>query len=154
MSKGGKVMNKQIIRISTDSKVTVHDYPSDNYSEQNIILCELIGNNCDIYEHLMPKRLYTVLKCNNTPRKSKAGVCVSMLIDECGLLKENEPNIIGSWLYETDIHGDPIMGNILLVGEMWENDGISFCGIDEEVMKTLYPKVQEIAKKIKDRGEK
>ena len=48
------------------------------------------------------------------------GECVSMLIDEEGRLKPNRANLIGSYLYEYDKHGCPILGNILFIGERWE----------------------------------
>lgn len=95
-----------------------------------------IGNGCNLYEHVMPERLYTDLKMKNCPTKIP-GQCVSMLIDEEGRLKENVPNLIGSYLYKTDEHGNPIMGNILFVGEEWTGDGIDFCGIEEETFKLL-----------------
>lgn len=72
----------------------------------------------------------------NRPSKIP-GQCVSILIDEEGLLKKNTPNLIGSYLYKTDQHGIPIMGNILFVGEEWGGDGIDFCGIEEETFKLL-----------------
>ena len=40
------------------------------------------------------------------------GQCVSMLIDEEGRLKPNTPNLIGSYLYKTDEHNQPIVGNV------------------------------------------
>lgn len=61
-----------------------------------------------------------------------------MLIDEKGLVKENMvPNLIGSYLYESEKHGYPIMGNILFVGEEWTGDGIDFCGLEESVFEKL-----------------
>lgn len=72
----------------------------------------------------------------NRPTKIP-GQCVSMLIDEEGRLKRNVPNLIGSYLYKTDEHGEPIMGNILFVGEEWTGDGIDFCGIEEKTFKLL-----------------
>ena len=42
-----------------------------------------------------------------------------------------------SYLYETDRHGHPIMGNILFVGEEWGSDGIDFCGIEDSVFENL-----------------
>lgn len=85
----------------------------------------------------MPKRLYTELHQMDHPTKVK-GQCVSMLIDEEGLLKEVIiQNLIGSYLYETDKHNIPITGNILIVGEEWTGDGIDFCGIEESVFKVL-----------------
>lgn len=126
----------KIIKISTDLELTVHEFPSGSYEEQNKFLWELIGNYCNIYEHIMPRRLYTELGMKNHPTK-KPGQCVSMLIDEEGLLKENVPNLIGSYLYETDKHGHPIMGNVLFVGEIWCNDGIDFCGIEDSAFEKL-----------------
>lgn len=126
----------KFIKISTDMELSVHDFPDGDHCEQNMVLKELIGNRCDIYEHVMPERLYTDLKMKNRPTKIP-GQCVSMLIDEEGRLKRNVPNLIGSYLYKTDEHGEPIMGNILFVGEEWTGDGIDFCGIEEKTFKLL-----------------
>lgn len=127
----------KLIKISTKLELTVHDFPTGTHGEQNEYLRELIGEDCRLYEHVMPKRLYTDLKMKNHPTKIP-GQCVSMLIDEEGLLKEgNIPNLIGSYLYETDKHKIPIMGNVLFVGEEWTGDGIDFCGIEEETFKLL-----------------
>lgn len=126
----------KLIKISTDLELTVHEFPAGSHAEQNKILCNLIGNYCRIYEHIMPNRLYSDLHMKKRPTKV-AGQCVSMLVDEEGLLKENEPNLIGSYLYEADRHGNPIMGNILFVGEEWEDDGIDFCGIEDSVFERL-----------------
>ena len=125
-----------IIRISTDLELSVHEFPDGTHEEQNRFLRKLIGNGCDIYEHVMPERLYTELKMKNRPAKIP-GQCVSMLIDEGGRLKGNVPNLIGSYLYETDRHKNPIMGNILFVGEKWDRGGIDFCGIEDETFKLL-----------------
>lgn len=127
----------KLIKISTDMELSVHEFPTGSHSEQNKVLRELIGNNCDLYEHVMPKRLYTDLNMLNRPTKI-AGQCVSMLVDEEGLIKEGMvPNLVASYLYETDKHRIPIMGNVLFVGEEWTGDGIDFCGIEESVFKVL-----------------
>ena len=94
----------KIIKISTELEMTIHDFPEGTMREQNKVLCELIGNGCDIVEHVMPKRLYTMLKMSPTPTRTP-GECVSMLIDEEGRLKPNRANLIGSYLYEYDKHG-------------------------------------------------
>ncbi len=126
----------KIIKISTNLELTVHEFPTGTYEQQNKFLRGLIGNYCDIYEHVMPARLYIELHMRKQATKI-AGQCVSMLIDEEGLLKENTPNLIGSYLYETDKHGCPIMGNILFVGEKWNNKGIDFCGIADSTFELL-----------------
>lgn len=127
----------KIIKISADLEMTIHEFPTGSYGEQNDYLRGLIGEDCRLYEHVMPKRLYTELHHQNRPTKVM-GQCVSMLIDEECLLKENiAPNLIGSYLYETDKHRNPILGNILFVGEEWTGDGIDFCGIEESVFEKL-----------------
>ena len=45
----------KIIRITTDLEMTVHDFPEGTHEEQNHELRELIGNDCRIYEHVMPE---------------------------------------------------------------------------------------------------
>ena len=72
----------------------------------------------------------------STPVK-EPGKCVSMLIDEEGRLKPNKANLIGSYLYEFDKHGCPIVGNILFIGEKMGYDGVEFCGISEENFSLL-----------------
>ena len=126
----------KLIKISTDLELSVYEFPDGTYEEQNQFLQELIGNNCHIYEHVMPDRLYTELHMFDRPFNIP-GQCVSMLIDEEGRLKENVPNLIGSYLYRTEQHGCPIMGNILFVGEEWAEDGIDFCGIEDSVFELL-----------------
>lgn len=138
----------KLIKISTELEMTIHDFPNGTHAQQNEFLRELIGNNCEAYEHVMPKRLYTELNIQNQPSKV-AGQCVSMLIDEEGGLKENVSNLIGSYLYETDKHNQPIMGNILFVGEEWTSDGIDFCGIEESVFKELEMQLNNMIRTMK-----
>lgn len=127
----------KLIRISTDLELSVHEFPEGSYAEQNETLRRLISEDCDIYEHVLPRRLYTELHQMERPTKI-AGQFVSMLIDEEGMLKKYPvPNLIGCYLYESEKHGNPIVGNILFVGERWGKDGIDFCGIEESVFKKL-----------------
>lgn len=127
----------KIIRVSTELELSVHDFPTGTCSEQNKCLRELIGEDCGHYEHVLPKRLYTELNMTNHPTKIP-GQCVCMLVDEEGLVKEESvTNLVGSYLYESDKHGMPIVGNILFVGEEWAGYGIDFCGIEDETFKIL-----------------
>ncbi len=133
----------KLIRISTELELSVHEFPEGNYTRQNEALQMLIGNNCRMYERVMPERLYTELYM--TARLAETpGQCVCMLVDEEGLLKENEPNLLGCYLYKTDQHGHPIMGNILFVGEEWDSDGIHFCGIEDSVFEVLKQKLEKM----------
>lgn len=65
-----------LIKISTDLELSVHEFPTGTHEEQNNKLRELIGNDCRLYEHVMPKRLYTELHqilCNIKCFKRKTG---------------------------------------------------------------------------------
>lgn len=135
----------KIIKITSDNKISTHDFPTGDYGEQNRTLRKLIGPACDLYEHVMPSRLYTELG-----GAQKQGNCVSMLIDEEGLYHDLDLNYVGSYLYETDKHGHPIVGTILIVGECWGEDGIDFCGMSEEQFTLLYPKLEELTKKARE----
>ena len=129
----------KMIKITTDNQISIHDFPEGTFSEQNKVLREHIGFKCELYEHVMPKRLYEELGAPRT-----RGNCVSMLIDEDGYYHELEKNLVGSWLYETEKHGHPILGNILIVGERWEKNGISFCGLSAEQFNQLFPQLRRI----------
>jgi hypothetical protein len=144
-------MNR-IIRISTELKLTVHEYPQEKDGDYLKVLYDLIGNGCDCFEYVKPRRLYTELKIPTYPTEIP-GQCVSMLIDERGLLKQGmKPNIIASYLYESDKHQNPIVGNVIFVGECSTDEGIDFCGIDDDTFLMLEKKFNnmiEAAKNIK-----
>ncbi len=72
-----------------------------------------------------------------------------MLIDEEGMIKPNKLNPLGCYLYRMDIHGWPIVGNILFVGEVFENDGIGMCGISEEYFQRLERELNYMIREIK-----
>lgn len=57
----------KIIKVSTELEMSVHEFPEGTMREQNKVLYGLIGNGCDLVEHVMPKRLYTELKMPSSP---------------------------------------------------------------------------------------
>lgn len=67
-----------------------------------------------------------------------------MLIDEEGLLKDNEANLIGSYLYGVDQHGQWIVGNVLFVTDVYEGDG-SVTGIETETFEKLHEQLKNMA---------
>lgn len=85
----------KIIKVSADLKLTMHEFPTGSHEEQNQFLRDLIGNNCDIYEHVVPNRLYTEFHMTDRPT-NVPGQCVSMLVDEEGMLKDNKPNLMAA----------------------------------------------------------
>jgi len=136
----------KIIRISTEAEVSLHDFPEGDYSEQRKYLCSLIDEKCDTIEHVMPRRLYSALGASPFPTHRK-GECASILVDEDGHYHQLPLNPIGCLLYESDFHGYPILGNILIIGEFYRNDGIDFCGLSDEQFNIIYPKIKKLAEK-------
>ena len=60
---------KKLVRVSTDLQVTIHDYPEGSYQILNKALRKLIGNDCDLYESVSPKRLYSKVKIGKEMEK-------------------------------------------------------------------------------------
>ena len=113
-------MGKMIL-ITTDNEVKELEYPDGGLKSWKK-LREHIGNGCELIEHVQPKRLYTEIGAG-IEIKNVPGSKVSMLVDEefyfhCD---ETKLNKIASWLYETDRHGYPILGNALIIGEKYGN---------------------------------
>lgn len=139
----------KIIKVSSKLEVTVHDFPQGTISSQNRQLYELIGGGCDMIENVMPKRLYNELGHTTTVLR-KNSQCVSMLVDEEFLYRDGlQPNMLGCYLYETDKHGFPILGNILFVGLVDAGDGIEFAGIEPETFETLHLQLKNMAMAMK-----
>lgn len=134
----------KIIKVSMGLEVTVHDFPEGILESQSRQLCDLIGNGCDMLEHVMPKRLYNELGHATTVRR-KNSKCVSMLVDEEFLYRNGlHPNLVGCYLYETDKHESPILGNILFVGDIYRGDDICFAGIESETFETLHKQLKNM----------
>ena len=140
------------IRLGTDNSITVHEWPDDNrYRTIHPFLTELIGNDCDLVEQVRPIRLYTdhggpVKQADSLLYKGMA----SMLIDECGRLKDNEVNVIASWLYGTDLHGSVIVGNVIFCGECFDDEslGLDFCGLEPDVEEKILKMLRDLAGKM------
>lgn len=139
----------KMIKITTDNEITVHEFPDGTRQEQNEYIRELIGPGCDIYEHVMPRRLYTELGAGRECTYAY-GECANILVDEEGHYHDLPVNVVGSWLYETDRHGYPILGTILIAGEYLSMDGgIDFSGLSESQFQTLYPKLKDLVEKVR-----
>lgn len=132
----------KMIKITTNNQISVHDFPEGSFVEQNQVLRDHIGPKCELYEHVMPKRLYNELHASR-----QRGNCVSMLVDEDGHYHDLPENIVASWLYESDKHGYPILGNVLIVGKKWEGSGGSFCGIPGDQFDLLFPQLRKLTEK-------
>ena len=54
-----------------------------------------------------------------------------MIVDEEGRLKNKLINEIGSVLYQTHMHSEPIVGDVAIVKEVDTEDGPDLCGLSE-----------------------
>lgn len=79
-----------------------------------------------------------------------------MLVDEEGRLKDLPFNAFGSFLYGTDKHGEPIVGDILLIKTKMTSEGEDWTTLSlEEVAKLseIYqPMLDELKVILQDKG--
>jgi len=74
------------------------------------------------------------------PRRLPPSIC--MIVDESGLLKSLPVNNIGSYLYQTDLHGNPIVGDVFILKEIEGDDGRDLAGLSEEDIADLSKKLK------------
>ena len=135
----------QIIKISTGGDISLHEFSDDMGT-----LRALIGPECTIAEHVRPMRLYTALGGGAECTRNQ-GEAVAMLVDEEGYYHDLPVNPIASWLYETDKHGCPILGDVLIIGEYLDSDGITFSGLCNTQIQILLPKLMILSDHTKRR---
>lgn len=124
-----RILIMKVIKITTDSRIMVCEKKGD-YSRDE--LEELLG--CEYVENVMPRRLYNEL---GVPK-----IDAIMLVDEDGHYNGRKFNPVGSWLYETDIHNAPIVGDILVAGYSRE---AGICEMNEKLFDELYCRLERIA---------
>lgn len=114
--------------ISTENEIRRVEYDSPHYD----VLREAVGG---WYEHVHP----IGLKCP-----------YSMMVNEEGLLLKLPLNMLGSILYGTKVHGQPIVGNIVVVKDGYYDGEADVVGMDaeeaqrvgDEFIKITYGKVR------------
>lgn len=119
-------MNKFIIKMNPTGELI-----DPELSDQHEHIIKIIGEKCEIYENVRPRRLYSVLGSKSTPDYKYPGRYISMLMDEEANFHDLPINPVASWLYEYDRHGCVIRGTVLFVGKMWTPNGRAFCGLDD-----------------------
>ena len=92
---------KKLVRVSTDLQVTIHDYPEGSYQMQNKALRKLIGKDCDLYESVSPKRLYSKVKVSK--KMEKEGHRMVMLVALRTLIQPKNYPPIDQALYDTSL---------------------------------------------------
>ena len=108
---------EKVLIVDVNGATCVKDAP-------NVLTCAWIADNigCDWVEIVRPK---------NLPRG------IVMIVDEEGLMKENFINVAGSHLYGTEEHGEVIVGDIMIVREVFGPEGPELAGLLPETAKKL-----------------
>ena len=75
-----------------------------------------------------------------------------MVVDEEGLLKENPiVNPVASMAYGTLEHGEPIVGDVLVMKEVEGPDGGELVGLDEEEVRVMKDYLEHILENIMEK---
>lgn len=86
------------IKVTTDNVISIIDIDFDNYKD----IQKAVGVGCECFETVKTQRLFNFFE---EP--------VLFCVDESGLLKNLPLNLVGSFFYETRLHGSPIVGDIV-----------------------------------------
>jgi len=108
---------KKALIVDRNGAVCIKDVPEDLGWEW---MAENLG--CEMIEIVRPRNLAKGLV---------------IIVDEEGKLKSNVINVAGSWLYGTAVHGDAIVGDIMILREEMGPEGAECKGMDAETAKEL-----------------
>lgn len=114
------------VKVTPDSEIEAIEIKDATYSLRNLI------KGCP--EHIRPRRL-------------KPPYC--FFIDDNGLMKGLEVNPAGSYLYETDIHGHPVVGNIFFMKEIKHCNSYSIVGLSDDEVKEIMQIISNALKELK-----
>ena len=129
------------IKLRTDGHVDIIDVPQ----QRSLLSWFYTQIGCSCIENVYPRGLQEPYM---------------MVVDEEGLLKDDPViNFLGSYLYETQEHGHPIVGTALVMQRVLTYDGPDIGGIpDQEAQKLAFAigqklpfAIQAINKKMGDR---
>lgn len=76
------------------------------------------------------------------PRELKAPL--AMIVNEEGRLEGLPQNAFGSFLYGTPIHGEPIVGNIIILQEGFVNGERDIIGLDDDLARNMIDQISDI----------
>lgn len=108
------------IVITTNNKIRMQEFSEPAYKS----IGDAVGGWIEIVRPVRLKRPYC------------------MIVNEEGALLNLPMNMFGSFLYGTDYHRNPILGDIVLLKEGIDSDGeLDILGLDEQDIKYLYDMV-------------
>lgn len=121
----------KMIKVTWDGQMSILPFPDDLEGIYKALDAEL-------FQVVTPGRLYTEFGVSKQITHHP-GESVLMLCDEEGKIKGKKLNILGSYLYGTDINMDPIVGDVLFIGQGIVYGEPDFCGMDELTLDRLTP---------------
>ena len=77
------------------------------------------------------------------PRRLEAAPFV-MIVNEEGRLEGLPLNTLGSFLYGAPIHGEPIVGNIIILQEGFVNGEWDIIGLDDDLARNMIDEISDI----------
>ena len=98
------------ILVTSDCEIKEVDLPLPLYESAG----DLLGGSM---EHVIARRL-------------ERPYC--LVVNGEGSMLDLPENKVGCYLYETDEHGYPILGDFLIMKDIWTSEGIDISGLDEE----------------------
>lgn len=154
---------RSCVIVTTENKIKIVNYPEDSYCSGDFIRKQL-GNRCNYLEEVRPSRLYE--RCHpayaGTPgifphnfgfhypsKPYYDGGNIVMLVDDLGYAKGLPDNLIASWLYGSDVNGNPVKGNVLFIG--CTSDFDDYCGIARKDLRRLAAKLYKLKLKLEGR---
>lgn len=75
------------------------------------------------------------------PKRLDTPYC--MVVNEEGLLTDLPLNLYGSYLYCTELHGNPIVGDIVILKEGWIHGERDFDGLSDEECRAFAEQIEE-----------
>ncbi len=65
-----------------------------------------------------------------------------IIVNEMGQLLKLKENEVGSWLYGKQLHGTPIVGNLVIMKEVYTDEGPDIGGLTDKEMENLASRYQ------------
>ena len=117
--------------VTTDLDIRIEDFADPLY--------KTVGAAVDGYiEHVRPMRL-------------KEPFC--MVVNDEGRLRGLSRNLVGSFLYGTDLHGEPVVGNIVIMKDGYRNGEPDIVGLTDEEIERVQSSMSTLLKSLRPKGE-
>lgn len=127
---------RKMILVTTENKVTVLDYPTEKLGDYRAELegfYKAIGCDC-----------IQIVRGAYMSRFIDESRGLVMIVDEEGLIAGRQRNLAASLFYGTPLHGEPIVGDVLIVSEEMSIDGPELAGLEEEKAAVIAESIKRV----------